>query len=72
MDIGKVISHVNRAQLGTFVVPTKAKNWMLRSELRNAHASAEGDISEHDGEHASMDQDALGSGLEPTSSDESD
>ena len=53
-----------------------------RSELRNAHASAEGvrgyirttKQSGIDGEHASMDEDALGSssGLEPTSSDESD
>lgn len=57
-------------------VPTKAKNWMLRSELRNAHTSAEGDISEQqnnqesDEECASMNEsateankDALGSGL---------
>lgn len=76
-----------KRQLGTSVdvpVPRKAKKWMLRSELRNTHATAEGDISqqniqESDVEHASMDEsdteankNALESELEPTSSDESD
>ena len=67
-----------KRQLGTSVeVPVR----MLRSDLRNAHTTTEGDISQQnnqksDGEHASMDEsdieankDALG---EPTSGDQSD